>query len=140
MLPVSDLLEIVTTQKDGNSVSSNAPQRFSAVGTASPVIIWNVCGHCNMTCPHCYAVATKAPEEPRDRVSLTLPVLNNARQVVFLAFGRDKAEPLSWMVQELFRGNQTVLPAARVRPTEGKLLWLVDKAATPFLRKRGKKS
>jgi radical SAM protein with 4Fe4S-binding SPASM domain len=65
MLPVSDLLEIVTTKQSGDVLSSKAPQRFSAVGTASPVIIWNVCGHCNMTCPHCYAVATKDPS-PRD--------------------------------------------------------------------------
>jgi radical SAM protein with 4Fe4S-binding SPASM domain len=27
----------------------------------APVIIWNVCMHCNMTCPHCYAAAVSEP-------------------------------------------------------------------------------
>ena len=26
-----------------------------------PVVVWNVCMHCNMKCPHCYAAAVEQP-------------------------------------------------------------------------------
>lgn len=26
-----------------------------------PVVVWNICQHCNMTCPHCYAAASIKP-------------------------------------------------------------------------------
>ncbi len=97
MLPVSDLLEIVTTKKDGNDVSNNAPQRFSAVGTASPVIIWNVCGHCNMTCPHCYAVATKAPSakdlSTEEGLRLIDDLADNGIKVVIFSGGEPLLRP-----------------------------------------------
>jgi len=50
---------------------------------------------------------------PRERVSVTLPVINNARRVWFLAAGAAKA---------------AILRAALVRP-RGELRWFVDRAA-----------
>jgi radical SAM protein with 4Fe4S-binding SPASM domain len=34
----------------------------------APVVIWNVCMHCNMRCPHCYASAVASPS-PSDLTS-----------------------------------------------------------------------
>ncbi len=61
MLPVSDLLEVVREDLTSADVEARAPTRFAAPGMASPVIVWNICRQCNMTCPHCYAVAAFEP-------------------------------------------------------------------------------
>jgi 6-phosphogluconolactonase len=68
-------------------------------------------------------VPSTAPVPPRSRVTLTLPVLNNASSVLFLVSGATKAPA----VQRVRRGEN--LPAARVRPENGALLWLCDRPA-----------
>lgn len=65
------------------------------------------------------------------RVTLTLPVINAARHVVFLVSGARKARALA-RAQE---GEQ--LPAGLVRPTEGTLTWLVDRPAAARLPSSG---
>jgi MoaA/NifB/PqqE/SkfB family radical SAM enzyme len=132
MLPVSDLLEIVTTQKDGNDLSSNAPQRFSAVGTASPVIIWNVCGHCNMTCPHCYAVATKAPSakdlSPEEGLRLIDDLAENGIKVIIFSGGEPLLRPdlLELIQHAKSRGLFPQLSTNGVFITESKAAELAD--------------
>jgi len=74
-----------------------------------------------------WAVAAEHPTPPPplvSRVTLTFSVLNAARQVLFLVSGAGKAPRLA----EIRRGA-TDLPAARVQPAGGDLLWLVDQAA-----------
>jgi len=58
------------------------------------------------------------------RVTLTLPVLNNASRVHFLITGKPKASALRAALE---RG---ALPVQRVQPKKGELLFLVDAAAT----------
>jgi 6-phosphogluconolactonase len=57
------------------------------------------------------------------RVTLTLPALNAARHVLFLVSGATKAPAL----KDVRAG--VPLPAGLVRPTDGQLTWLVDRAA-----------
>jgi 6-phosphogluconolactonase len=66
-----------------------------------------------------------------DRITLTLPVLNNAAMVMFLVSGQDKANTL----KEVLEGGQPadLLPSKRICPTDGKLIWLVDQAAAAAL-------
>jgi 6-phosphogluconolactonase len=59
-----------------------------------------------------------------DRVTLTLPVLNEAAAVMFLIAGAAKAPALRRVL-----GGDTSLPAARVRPRSGSLLYLADRDA-----------
>jgi 6-phosphogluconolactonase len=66
-----------------------------------------------------------------DRITLTLPVLNNAAVVMFLAAGEDKAETLKEVLQGTKPGEQ--FPSKLIRPTNGQLIWLVDKAAAAAL-------
>ena len=61
MLPVSDLLEVARAERSSRDVGARAPQRFASAG--GPVIVWNVCRHCNMSCPHCYAAAAYRPSK-----------------------------------------------------------------------------
>jgi radical SAM protein with 4Fe4S-binding SPASM domain len=65
MLPVSDLLDVARSQLSRHEAGARTPQRFTPSGSHAPVVIWNVCVHCNMTCPHCYAAAVGSPS-PKD--------------------------------------------------------------------------
>ena len=65
-----------------------------------------------------------------DRVSLTLPVLNCAADVLFLIAGYDKAD----IVYEVLKsGNRKQYPAGCVQPGDGILSWFIDKAAASRL-------
>jgi 6-phosphogluconolactonase len=66
-------------------------------------------------------------EKPEvDRVSLTLPVLNSASNILFLVAGAEKAD----IVFEVLKsGNQKQYPAGLVQPADGILSWFLDKAA-----------
>lgn len=69
------------------------------------------------------------------RITLTPPVLNNAACVLFLVSGDDKAEPLQAVLQGDYQPVR--LPAQVIRPTHGRLLWLVDRAAARLLELSG---
>ena len=66
------------------------------------------------------------------RVTLTPVVLNAAAQVTFVVSGAGKAEQLREVLAGPYQPD--VLPAQMVRPTDGRLLWLVDAAAAAHLR------
>jgi 6-phosphogluconolactonase len=73
------------------------------------------------------AVTADYQGRPAQRVTLTFPVLNSARNVVFLVTGEDKAVTLSRVLSDiLILGHY---PAQRIRPTDGQVIWLVDEAA-----------
>lgn len=70
------------------------------------------------------AVSRQAQET---RITVTYPVLDSSRNVVFLATGADKTRILASI-----RGGDAEAPAARVRPA-GRLWWFLDRAAMPDL-------
>jgi 6-phosphogluconolactonase len=67
-----------------------------------------------------------AAKPPPERLTLTYPVLNAARSILFLVQGSGKREPLA----RVLAGDQS-LPASRVQPTDGELDFIVDRAAWP---------
>jgi 6-phosphogluconolactonase len=80
------------------------------------------------------APISDAPKSPAVRVTMTLPVINNARHVVFVAAGARKRSVLT---EVLGPGNhRSRLPAELVNPSDGDLQWFVDAAAASNLRKR----
>ncbi len=70
------------------------------------------------------AVASRAPVEPRERVTLTFPALNAARRVLFLVAGSEKAPA----VRRAAAGDEDA-PAVRIRPEDGRCTWYFDRAA-----------
>ena len=65
------------------------------------------------------------------RITFTLPVLNSARCVAFLVSGIDKAAVL----HEVLEGDAPAekYPAKLVQPSDGKLIWFLDKASASQL-------
>ena len=75
-------------------------------------------------------VATPGMAPLVSRVTVTLPLVNAAREVVFLVSGEDKADA----VARAFAGVQDPsAPASLVRPESGSLTLLADAAATSLL-------
>jgi 6-phosphogluconolactonase len=73
-----------------------------------------------------------APKPPPERITLTLPVINNARHIVFMATGAAKAA----IVSEVLNPNiqPPTLPAQLVSPEDGELQWFIDEAAAINLK------
>ncbi len=65
-----------------------------------------------------------------DRISMTLPLLNQAHHIAFLVTGKEKAEIVK-KVMEIRNGH---LPAQRIQPSDGKLTWLLDRGSSALLR------
>ena len=64
------------------------------------------------------------------RVTLTLPVLNSAKTVAFLAAGAEKAEAARLVIEG---APSTERPASLVVPARGERLWFLDAAAASGL-------
>jgi 6-phosphogluconolactonase len=77
------------------------------------------------------AVTANYQDRPAERVTLTPLVLNNARMLVFMAAGEKKAVTLAEVLGG--RYNPERLPAQRIDPKEGTVLWLVDEDAASRL-------
>ncbi len=73
------------------------------------------------------AVAAPAPVDPRQRITLTFPAINRARQVFFLVAGADKGPALACVRGE--RSAVVTCPAARVKMMDGAPVWFLDVAA-----------
>ena len=77
------------------------------------------------------AVANDVPQLGEVRFTLTFPVINHARNVMFLIAGADKAEAVKGVIEDTENGNH--LPAGAVRPAKGTVTWFLDEAATRLL-------
>lgn len=79
------------------------------------------------------AVANPVPKLDTVRLTLTYPVLNAGRDVLFLIGGAGKAETLAAVLEGPKRPDE--LPSQGIKPTDGRLIWLVDAAAAAKLTK-----
>jgi len=96
-------------------------------------------GHTASLFPHTAAldererlvVANTVPQLQTTRITLTVPVFNYAATTVFLIAGADKADALV----AVLRGprNPDQYPAQLIAPTNGELLFLLDRAAAAKL-------
>jgi 6-phosphogluconolactonase len=82
------------------------------------------------------AVTANYQDRPANRVTMTQLVFNQARMVVFMVTGENKAETLANVLSE--RYNPELYPAQRIDPKDGQLIWLVDEAAAGKLPRKVK--
>lgn len=73
----------------------------------------------------------QVPQLGVERMTLTLPVINHARNILFLVSGQDKAEALYHVLHGEYRPS--TYPAQAVKPVDGTLTYLVDNAAASLL-------
>jgi 6-phosphogluconolactonase len=77
------------------------------------------------------AIAVQVDASPGKRVSLTMPVINNADRIMFLVSGEKKAEAVKNVLQG--HSDPERYPAQLVKPRAGEIVWLIDKAAASRL-------
>ncbi len=77
-------------------------------------------------------VVAEHPETKQKRISITFPVINNAKRVSFLVAGAAK-EPVFKEILEKGASEILPYPASMADTAEGILEWYLDKAAAPEL-------
>lgn len=65
------------------------------------------------------------------RITLTYPILNRSRQVVFLVSGSSKAGVIGRI--SALKAPSKEFPASLVQPEDGKLFWMLDQQAAQFI-------
>ena len=82
-----------------------------------------------------WVVFNDVPQLHTRRMTLTVSLINCSRHVMFLVAGQDKADVLA----EVLEGpaDPERLPSQLIRPTSGRLTWLVDQTAAAQLKTLG---
>ena len=70
-------------------------------------------------------------DRPANRVTLTPLVLNAARRIIFMVSGAGKAQTIANVLYGEYQPER--LPAQRIRPTAGELIWMLDSPAAAGL-------
>jgi len=85
-------------------------------------------GHPSFNTPGRVIAVRNSPKPPPDRISVTLEVINESREVWFLVSGSDKAAA----AQQALEGGRPPVPAAEVSGVE-RTVWLLDEEAAADL-------
>lgn len=67
------------------------------------------------------------PDTKQKRITATGKLINNALKVLFLVTGKEKAEIVTQIIEK--KEGWEKLPAARVKPVSGQLIWMLDENA-----------
>ena len=81
------------------------------------------------------AVANRVDKLDATRITLTVPVFNNARCAVFLVSGADKASAVKAAIEGPDAPDE--VPAQLIQLRAGKIVWLVDQGAARMLQRAG---
>lgn len=143
-LPVENIFPIIiedSPEKAASSYEAQLRSQFDGEFPRFDLILLGLGpdGHTASLFPGTSAVTEQrhwtSPATPKGqtlaRITLTLPVINAAANIIFLVTGETKAA----MVQQIIDNPsaQPPLPAQLVKPTAGKIIWLLDKAAAQQL-------
>lgn len=80
-----------------------------------------------------WVVANHVPQLSTTRITMTIPLINRARAVFFLVAGDEKATALARVIHGPM--DPARFPAQRIHPTNGRLVWFVDRQAARQLNK-----
>ena len=73
-----------------------------------------------------------SPKPPPSRITLTIPVLNKAANVIVTVTGAGKAAAVKGCLKP--DAGSDPLPAGMVKPANGKLLWILDEGAAEMIK------
>ena len=76
-------------------------------------------------------VTSTSPKGIPTRLTFTAPLINQAKVVVFLVAGSGKASPVRGILEPA--GSAVHFPGGLIRPTAGRLIWILDQAAASEL-------
>jgi 6-phosphogluconolactonase len=65
-----------------------------------------------------------------ERISLTVPVINSAKNIVFLVTGPEKAA----IAEKVLEGSASDLPASMIAPFDGRLFFLLDRESGKYIK------
>ncbi len=83
-----------------------------------------------------HATAVFVPRLDTWRVTLTFPVLNAAREILFLASGRSKSDIVQCIIS--IKQPAKEFPASMVNPVNGTLHWMLDSEAVVLINKNAR--
>lgn len=83
-------------------------------------------GHPALQYQSAVVAVLNAPKPPPERLTLSPPVLNAARAVLFMVQGAGKRQALGRVLR-----RDPALPASLIQPPDGELTFIVDRAALP---------
>ena len=75
------------------------------------------------------APISDSPKPPPCRVTLTYPVINNAKACIFVCTGEGKKDIVRQILDE-----KADYPASRVKPNNGDLVWILDVGAASAMK------
>lgn len=78
-----------------------------------------------------WTAVTRRSEDDFSRITLTAPIINQAKLVLFLVAGSDKAMVMAHVLNGTTEGKQ--YPAQLIRPQSGELRWFADREAARYL-------
>lgn len=71
-----------------------------------------------------------SPKMPPQRITMSLPLICNSKNIIFVATGKGKQDAIKNIVDCYKKGNQQTLPSGIVtQKAKGKVVWLLDKSA-----------
>lgn len=71
------------------------------------------------------------PSQNMYRITMTAPLINQAKQIMMLVFGKNKADTLHAVLKGPHQPNH--LPVQLIQPKNGQLTWVVDEEAASHL-------
>jgi 6-phosphogluconolactonase len=149
-IPEANIFRWTTENKDADNIAENyetAIAKFFALDEKEPIAKFDLMllgmgddGHTASLFPNTKAlnekrrnaVANPVEKLGTTRLTLTLPVINQARNVIFLVKGANKAK----ILQTVLEGDSDPdrIPAQAVKLESGELFWLIDEPAAKFLK------
>lgn len=76
-------------------------------------------------------ISVKGGEPYVSRLTMTFPVLNHAKKIIFIVSGKNKAD----IVKTILESPKARLPAQRIQPLNGTITWLLDRESASILSK-----
>ena len=74
-------------------------------------------------------ISVKGGDPYVSRLTMTFPVLNHAKRIIFMVSGKNKAD----IVKTILEFHKARLPAQRIQPLNGTLTWLLDNESASML-------